>query len=138
MRTTLSPEAALIYVMVIVSASDAEMSDAELHAIGELVKTLPAFEKFDAGGLIRVAQECSAVLQEENGLDNALKLIREALPANLRETAYALGLEIALTHRPVVIEELRILDRLRHALALDRLAAAALERGAQARFNRVT
>ena len=136
MRPVLTPEAALIYVMVIVSASDAEMSDAELHAIGELVKTLPVFEHFEANGLIRVAQECTAVVQEEKGLDTALQLIRDALPVNLRETAYALALEIALTHRPVVVEELRILDRLRHALSLDRLAAAALERAAQARFHR--
>lgn len=65
--------------MVITSASDADMSDPELHAIGEIVKTLPAFTGFDPNNLLRVSQECAAVLSESNGLDQALSMIREAL-----------------------------------------------------------
>ena len=134
MRSVLSSQAALIYVMVIVSASDAEMSDRELHTIGEAVKTLPAFEGFEPEGLIRVAQECATVLSEPNGLESALAMVKEALPGHLRETAYLLALDIALSHRPVESVELRILDRLRATLSLDKLVAAALEHSARARF----
>jgi hypothetical protein len=134
MKPVLSPQAALIYVMVIVSASDAEMSDRELHTIGEAVKTLPAFEGFEPEGLIRVAQECATVLGEPNGLEAALSMVKEGIPPHLRETAYLLGLDLALSHRPVENVELRILDRLRSMLALDKLVAAALEHSARARF----
>lgn len=130
----LSPQAALIYVMVIVSASDAEMSDRELHTIGEAVKTLPVFSSFEPSGLIRVAQECATVLAEPNGLESALAMVKEALPPHLRETAYVLALDLALSHKPVETVELRVLDKLRLALSLDKLVAAALEHSARARF----
>jgi tellurite resistance protein len=134
MRSVLSAQAALIYVMVITSASDAEMSDRELHQIGEAVKTLPAFEGFEPEGLIRVSQECATVLQEPNGLDQALSMVKEALPLHLRETAYLLALDIAMSHRPVESVELRILDRLRVTLSIEKLVAAALEHSARVRF----
>jgi tellurite resistance protein len=131
----LSPQSALIYTMVTVSAADARMGDRELHAIGEIVKTLPAFRSFDAGRLVGVASECAAVLAEDEGLDAVLGMISEALPAPLRETAYLLAIDIALTDKAMSPEESRVLQRLRDALALDRLTAAALERAGQARFR---
>jgi len=132
---TISHHAALIYVMVVVSASDGAMTDRELHAIGEVVKTLPVFRDFDSTRLIAVSQECAAILDEPDGLDAVLGLVKEALSPALRETAYLLGLDIALVDARVRLEEVRILDILRRALELDRLATAALERAAQARFQ---
>jgi len=132
---TISHHAALIYVMVVVSASDGAMTDRELHAIGELVKTLPVFRDFDSTRLIAVSQECAAILEEPDGLDAVLGLVREALTPSLRETAYVLGLDIALVDARVRLEELRVLDILRRALDLDRLVAVSLERAAQARFQ---
>lgn len=132
---TISHHAALIYVMVVVSASDGAMTDRELHAIGELVKTLPVFRDFDSTRLIAVSQECAAILEEPDGLDAVLGLVREALTPSLRETAYVLGLDIALVDARVRLEELRVLDILRRALDLDRLVAVSLERAAQARYQ---
>ena len=43
----ISHHAALIYVMVIVSAADGEMTDAELHVIGELIRLLPVFADYE-------------------------------------------------------------------------------------------
>ncbi len=57
------------------------------------------------------------------------------LPEPLHETAYWLALEIALSDSRVMLEEVRILDAIRRALGLDRLVAAALERGARARYQ---
>ena len=96
MAGAMNAQSALIYVMVVVSAADAKMSDAELHAIGLFVRNLPAFEGFDEKGLIPVARECAALLQDTNGLDLVLKIVREALPPTLRETAYLVALDIAL------------------------------------------
>ena len=55
---------ALIYTMVLISAADQNMTDAELHTIGELVNHLPVFRDFDRGKLVRVAQDCAAVLDD--------------------------------------------------------------------------
>jgi tellurite resistance protein len=132
---TISTHAALIYIMVIVSAADGAMNDEELHAIGEMTRTLPVFDGFDPDKLISTARDCSAILQEEDGLDAALGLVKEAVPDNLRETAYWLALEVALTDHAVRLEEVRIVETIRRALELDKLTAAALERGALARFK---
>ena len=138
MTATLNPQSALIYVMVIVSASDARMSDAELHAIGDIVRSVRVFEGFDENKIIPVASECAAILQEREGLNAVLGLVKEALSPHLRETAYALALEIALADAPVLAEENRVLQRLKTELNLDRLVAAALERAAIVRHYRVT
>ncbi len=132
---TISHHAALIYVMVVVSAADGQMSDHELKTIGELTRKLPVFRDFDHDRLLTLAQDCSSILQEKDGLAAVLGLVHDALPEPLRETAYWLALEVALTDRHVAIEEIRVIDTLRRALHLDRLVAAALERGARARYQ---
>lgn len=132
---TISHHAALIYVMVVVAASDGAMTDPELEAIGRRIRTLPVFRDFDPDRLVPVAQECGAILQDDDGLNAVLGLVEEALPDHLRETAYYLALEVALTDAAVKLEEIRVIERLRHALGLEKLIAAALERGARARYQ---
>lgn len=132
---TISHHSALIYVMVVVAAADGSMSDREMRTIGELIRTLPVFRDFEEHRIVVVCQECAAILREPEGLDGILGLVREALPASLRETAFTLALEIAVTDARVMLEEVRILEILRRALGIDRLVAAALERGARARYQ---
>ena len=132
---TISHHAALVYVMVVVSAADGAMSDNELKAIGDLTRTLPVFKGFDRDRLVALAQDCSAILQEDDGLAAVLGLVKDALPEHLCETAYWLALEVALSDTKVKLEEVRIIEALRRALGLDRLVAAALERGARARYQ---
>ena len=124
---------ALIYTMVIVSAADREMTDAELRRMGQLVTILPAFRDFDAGRLPAVARDCAALLNEEDGPEKTLALIADETPAKLRETAYAVACDIAAADGKVEEEEAYLLQTLRRALGVDRLAAAAIERAARAR-----
>jgi tellurite resistance protein len=132
---TISHHTALVYVMVVVSASDGAMNDKELEAIGEITRKLPVFRNFDHSRLLALAQDCASILQEEDGLKAVLGLVADALPEPLRETAYWLALEVALTDNRVALEEVRVIDTLRRTLGLDRLVAAALERGARARYQ---
>jgi tellurite resistance protein len=127
--------AALIYVMVVVSASDGNMSEKELRAIGGIIKTLPVFRNFDENRLLVTSQECAAILEEDEGLDAVLGLVRNTLPDHLRETAYWLALEVALTDSRMMLEEIRVLELIRHALGIERLISAALERAARARYQ---
>lgn len=125
--------AALIYTMVLVSAADRNMTDAELRTIGEIVNYLPIFKDFDADKLPRVAADCAEILNSDDGLDNALQVIKGALPRKLTETAYALACDVAAADGEVKQEEIRLLEMIRHNLDIDRLAGAAIERGARAR-----
>lgn len=133
----LDPHGALIYTMVIVSAADSNMTDAELSIIGEIVGHLPAFRGFDREKMPSVLESCSQLLSREDGLDEAFAEIRQALPANLRETAYALACDVAAADGEASQEELRVLELMRHRFSIDRLIAAGIERGARARFQRL-
>jgi tellurite resistance protein len=129
-------QSALIYTMVLVSASDSDMTDAELNMIGDIVRHLPVFEGFDATQLPSVASMCVDLLSGENGLDHTLEVIVSALPERMRETAYALACDIVAADGNASQEELRVLELLRHRMEMERLVAAAIERGARARFAR--
>jgi hypothetical protein len=54
----------------------------------------------------------------------------------MRETAYALACDIVAADGNASQEELRVLELLRHRMEMERLVAAAIERGARARFAR--
>lgn len=133
----ISTEAALIYTMVIVSAADSIMTDSELSAIGEIVRHLPVFEEYDANLLPETARSCAEVLSTDNGMETVLEIIKRSVPVALRETAYALAIEIAAADGSTSQEELRLLELIRHRLEIDRLIAAGVERGARARFARL-
>lgn len=132
---TIGHHSALIYVMVLVSASDGVMSERELKTIGQLIKTLPVFQDFEEYRLAGVAKDCTGLLQEPEGIHAVLGLIKGALPAHLRETALWLALEVALADSRIMLEEIRVVENLRRELGIDRLAAAAIERGARARYQ---
>lgn len=133
MTETIDRHTALIYTMVFVAAAEGKMSDSELEVIGHMVRYLPVFRDFDTDRLIEIGADCANLLQDDDGLDEALELIAQALPARLRETAYALACDVAAADGSAVQEELRLLEILRHKLEIERLVAAAIERGAMAR-----
>ncbi len=128
---------ALIYTMVIMSAADSDMADVELGIIGEIVRTLPAFKDFDADLLPKIAEDCAELIGSDGGLDTVIKLVKQSLPARLRETAYALACDVAAADGKVSDEEVRLLEMIRDGLELDRLVAAAIERGARAHFQNI-
>ena len=68
-------------------------------------------------------------------MEAVLGLVKAALPEHLRETAYWLSLEVALSDSRVMLEEIRVIETIRRTLGIDRLVAAALERGARARYQ---
>lgn len=128
------PEA-LIYLMVIMSAVDRDMGDAELARIGAIVHTLPVFADFAEESVLETARDCQKLLQDEGGFEAVLKLIRDALTPPLRETAYALAVDVAAVDLDLRNEESRMLDIVRSRFGIDALAAAAIERAAAIRHR---
>lgn len=131
----IDPHSALVYVMVLVSASDDDMTDAELKTMGEIVRYLPVFNGFESQRLTTIADACASLLSDEDGLDKALDAIESALPDHLRETAYVLACDVAAADGQVAQEEMRLLELIRYRLRVGRLPAAAIERAARARHQ---
>ena len=133
----LSPQDALVAVMVTTSAADADISASELLSIDRMIRALPAFDGYDEDRLQRIGRTVMDLLSEEDGLEAILGLVREALPPELKETAYALACDVVAAEGVAKMAELRWLEMLRHELGVGRLASAAIERGARARYARL-
>jgi len=124
---------ALAALMIAVSASDEHIRTAELVKINSAINNLPVFSDYDPERLPRISKMVFSLLEQEDGLEALFGLIRDALPEHLFETAYALSCEVAAADGRVVGPEVRMLEEIREELNLDRLHAAAIERGSRAR-----
>ena len=129
----LSPQDCLVAVMIAISASDERIRTAELLKIETAVNNLPIFGRYDADRINVIAAMVFELFSEEDGLDALFGLIRDNLPERLFETAYALACDVAAADGTLAETELRLLEEIRYELNIDRLHAAAIERGARAR-----
>lgn len=134
---SITPHEALIYVMITTSAADRKITDSELQRIAQIVRELPVFQDYDVNGLAKTAEACGKILSKEDGLEGLLDMLANALPKKLRETAYALAVEVAAADLRVPDEEIRLLELFRDAFHLDKLVTAAIERGARARHQTI-
>ncbi|MEM5521327.1 tellurite resistance TerB family protein [Sulfitobacter sp. AS59] len=130
---TLSAQDCLVALMIAVSASDEDIRTTELIKIQTAVNILPIFLDYDNDRISTVSQMVFDLFEQEDGLDALFGLIKGALPDRLNETAYALACDVAAADGKLEEAELRLLEEIRYELELDRLHAAAIERGARAR-----
>ncbi|KAA2313714.1 2-dehydro-3-deoxyphosphooctonate aldolase [Pseudooceanicola sediminis] len=130
---SLSPQDCLVLLMIAVSVSDETVRTSELIKIENQVNTLPIFADYDDSRITQMSSIVFDLFAEEDGLDALFGLMREHLPERLFETAYALACDVAAADGTLREPELRLLEEIRYELALDRLHAAAIERGARAR-----
>lgn len=133
----LSPQDCLVAIMIAISASDENIRTSELVKIQSEVSTLPVFEGYDGDRIKLVSQTVFDLFDQEDGLDALFGLIRDNLPDRLFETAYALACDVAAADGALAETELRLLEEIRYELNIDRLHAAAIERGARARHLRI-
>jgi len=134
---TMSPQDCLVAVMIAISASDEKIGTAELVSIESIVDHLPVFANYDKDRLQRVSKTVFDLFSEEDGLDALFGLVRDNLPETLWETAYALACDVAASDGNIYQQELRFLAEIRYELGIDRLHAAAIERGARARHQQL-
>ncbi len=128
---------ALIWVMVTASLADRTVKDVELEQIDRIVDRLPVFEDF-SGDVPRIVEGCAELLGREEGLDEILDRVGDALPARLHETAYALAVEVSAVDLAAPQEELRFLQMLEDRFELPKLAVAAIEHSARVRFRKAS
>jgi uncharacterized membrane protein YebE (DUF533 family) len=135
MPPQLTPQEALIYAMVTVAAADRKITRVELDRINGMVRELPVLHGIEDNWLSNEAQSCGRILAKPDGVATIVGMIVAALPANLRETAYALAAEVAASDLAIMDDERDFLALLGKGLQLDPLIRAALERTAHARHR---
>lgn len=132
----ITTHSALIYAMVLSAAADGNVDEEELDTISEIINVLPIFQDFELANFGQIANSAIDLLSETDGLDAAVDQIKRTLPEKLTATAYALACDVVAADGTATQEELRFLEILRHELNVDRLTAAAIERGSAARYAR--
>jgi len=129
----LTPQEAVIYLMVMASASDGRMSERELRSIGRVVRSFPLFSQADEENLVDMAEACGALMSSEGGLQKVLTAAASSLPDHLGETAYAAVVEVITADENLDMTEIRVLELIRNALDVSDDGAAAIEHAARAR-----
>lgn len=130
---SLTPQEAVIYLMVMTSASDGAIKDEELRTIGRVVRSFPLFSEADEAGLVEMAEACGALMSSEGGLHKVLESAAKALPDHLGETAYAAVVDVVTADESLAVTEIRVLELIREALGVSDEGAQAIDHAARAR-----
>ena len=78
-----SHHTAMIYTMVLVSAADGALTDAELAVIGDIIRTLPVFADYDTDRLTQTAADCAEMLGADDGFETVLAMIAQGRCPNV-------------------------------------------------------
>ena len=111
------------------------MPTSELLTIQQIVDYLPVFAGYDVERIAGVSRSILALFNEEDGLDTFFAYVRVNLPDRLRETAYALAVEVVSADVQAREEELNFLLMLEDRLELPKLPVAAIEYSARVRHR---
>lgn len=130
-----TPQDALAALMFAVSAANEDIRTAELLKISNAINNLPVFAGYDPAQLPNISKTVFDFFENDDGLEVMFAAIREVLPSRLYETAYALACDVAAADGEIAGEEERMLEEIRYELSIDRLCAAAIERGSRARHT---
>lgn len=130
---SLTPQEAVIYLMVMTSASDGKITDTELRTIGRVVRSFPLFSEEDEATLVATAEACGNLMASEGGLHKVIDSAAAALPKHLAETAYAAVIDVVTADENLAMTEIRVLELIRDALKVPDEGAQAIEHAARAR-----
>lgn len=134
---SITVQEAVIYLMVLTSASDGAIKDEELRTIGRVVRSFPMFSDSDEQSLVSTAGACGELMASEGGLHKVLEAAATALPGHLGETAYAAVVDVVTADENLDMTEIRVLELIRNALDIPDDGAAAIEHAARARHMTV-
>jgi uncharacterized tellurite resistance protein B-like protein len=114
----LSPAEAFAAILVAAVAADGELSAAESARLNGLLASSRVLPPNPPDGSPNVVESALAVLTEHD-LPATLTACAEALPANLRPTAFAQATDLVLADARVGQREKAFIDALREALGIN-------------------
>lgn len=131
----ITPQAALVYTMVVAAEADHDIAETEIELIGDLVNHLPVFRGVRREQVVEMATACSELLSKPGGIDQVFDEVRAALSDHLRETAYALACDVIAVDTRLHGNEMKVLEDIRNHLGVDHGVAGVIERSARVRFQ---
>ncbi|MEM9838070.1 MAG: tellurite resistance TerB family protein [Pseudomonadota bacterium] len=129
----LTPQEAIIFLMIATSASDGSINSSELRTIGRVVRSFPLFTTEHEENLVILSEKAGALMASEGGLHKLMAAAAQGLPEHLVETAYAAVVDVVTADESINLEELRMMEMVRDALKVSDDGAAAIEHAARAR-----
>jgi len=129
----LTPQEAIVYLMLTASASDGSINSSELRTIGRVVRSFPVFGGEYEERLISLSDDAGRLMSSDGGLHKVIDAAAAALPEHLAETAYAAVVDVVTADESLNLEEIRMLELIRDALKIADEGAAAIEHAARAR-----
>ena len=123
----LTPQEAIIYLMVTASASDGSINASELRTIGRVVRSFPVFTQENEETLVQISERAGELMASDGGLQKVMDASAAALPEHLGETAYAAVVDVVTADESLNLEEIRMLELIRDALGVSDEGAAAIE-----------
>ncbi|NWG70514.1 MAG: tellurite resistance TerB family protein [Parvularculaceae bacterium] len=129
----LTPQEAIIYLMVMAGASDGRITDRELRTIGRVVRSFPLFGDADEQSLVDTAESCGKLMGSQDGMHKVLAAAAAAIPRHLSETAYAAVVDVVTADEGLAMTEIRVLELVRNSLKVGDEGAQSIERAARAR-----
>jgi tellurite resistance protein len=105
-------------ILLAASACDGHCADEEVQAVFTITARMKLFEGFNQNRWNTMIDGLLKILKKE-GPDRLMERCAEALPDELRETAFANACDIILADGVVEEEEKEYMDRLQKALDID-------------------
>jgi tellurite resistance protein len=131
-----STHEALLTIMLAMATVDGRRPDRELNMIADLARNLPVFDHLGADDVIDALDMATQRFELSDDIEVLLAATCSTLPDRLRETAYALAVEVASADLTAAHEELDLLETLQDTLGVDALLAAAIKASARVRYRR--
>jgi tellurite resistance protein len=112
-----SPQEAYAGITLLAIASDTDLADEELGAIDRQLAQMHLFQHFQPQTMHRMYQKLFTILQRD-GEDVLLASVRETLPSELREAAFASASDLVFADGMISPEESSFLIHLSQALEI--------------------
>lgn len=127
---------ALCAAMIVTACADGALNSTEARTVKHNIDVLPIFTGYEPGRFDEIAAIVENMLNEDDGIDQLLELLEQALPEKLSETVYALCCDVAASDGVLEQAELRLLEMVADRMDIDTLFRGAIQRGAAARWVR--
>ncbi|TVP64109.1 MAG: Tellurite resistance protein TerB [Leptolyngbya sp. LCM1.Bin17] len=110
-HATMTPAAAFASIALVAIAADGYLSDQEGEDMAMLLSRMELFSELSGDGLHRLLDQLLDQLKR-HGPGELVAQAKVYLPADLRETAFAIATDLVLSDRTVTLQEQAFLDDL--------------------------
>jgi tellurite resistance protein len=113
----LTKQEGIVAVMLAIAAADGHISDEEIEDLISRLRRLQLFSGLTDDQLIAAANKPFDLLRK-GGPDELIRSASPALPQQLRESAFAIAVDLAFSDGSVADEEKQLIEKLQHEFGI--------------------